>query len=112
MNKINFDFEKNKIDYKWNVAALIHSLFPLIYLILYHKLKEKFEFYGNNYKESNASSRTRSNRYNISRFENNPTVINNNEDYKKIYNDLIIENEKLKKKKKKIWKKNLMKIKR
>ena len=49
---------------------------------------------------------------NISRFENNPIVINNNEDYKKIYNDLIIENEKLKKKKKKIWKKNLMKIKR
>ena len=101
MNKMNFDFEKNKIDYKWNVAALIHSLFPLIYLILYHKLKEKFEFYGNNYKESNALSSSSGNQNNISRF-NNTTDPNINEYYKKIYNDLINEHEKLKGEKQKL----------
>ena len=31
MNKINFDFENNKIDYKWNAANLFNFLFIIIY---------------------------------------------------------------------------------
>ena len=31
MNKINFDFENNKIDYKWNAANLFYFLFFAIY---------------------------------------------------------------------------------
>ena len=33
MNKINFDFEKQKIDYKWNVAIIIYFFFYYLYFM-------------------------------------------------------------------------------
>ena len=55
MNKINFDFENRKIDYKWNVAVLIHSLFALIYVILFLALADKFEFDKDTFNDVSAS---------------------------------------------------------
>ena len=52
INKINFDFENNKIDYKWNVAILIHSLFIFIYIILFRCFQDKIEFMDRNYNEA------------------------------------------------------------
>jgi len=49
MNKINFDFEKNKIDYKWNVAILIHSFFPFVYLFLFNVFEDNLEFKSSEY---------------------------------------------------------------
>lgn len=51
INKINFDFENNKIDYKWNVAILIHSLFIFIYIALFFCFDNKIEFMDRNYKK-------------------------------------------------------------
>ena len=51
INKINFDFENNKIDYKWNVAIFIHSLFIFIYIALFFCFDNKIEFMDRNYKK-------------------------------------------------------------
>ena len=44
MNKINFDLEKQKIDYKWNAATIINSLFIIVYVLVYFCLEDKFEY--------------------------------------------------------------------
>ena len=44
MNKINFDFENNKNDYKWNVAVFLHFFFYVAYIIIYRIIENKFEF--------------------------------------------------------------------
>ena len=49
MNKINFDFEKNKIDYKWNVAILIHSFFPFVQFFLFNIFEDNLEFKSSEY---------------------------------------------------------------
>lgn len=55
INKINFDFENRKIDYKWNVAVLIHSLFALIYVIIFLAFADKFEFDKDTFNDVSAS---------------------------------------------------------
>ena len=53
MNKINFDFEKQKNDYKWNVAVLMHYIFSAFYILIYFPLNENykkiFEFNNDDY---------------------------------------------------------------
>ena len=59
LNKINIDYKNRKIDYKWNVAVLFHSLFALIYVISYLIFEEKFEFYRHNYNDVSSSNRNK-----------------------------------------------------
>ena len=97
INKINFDFENNKIDYKWNVAVLIHTLFILIYLILFHCLEDNIEFMDRCYNEVTQRENRHSDivyiRNNIS-----STTERNTEEHEKKIKNLNDEIEKLNKK--------------
>ena len=57
MNKINLDLTNNKNDYKWNVAVLIHSLFAMIYVILFFGFEDKLEFNNSDYDSVSFSNR-------------------------------------------------------
>ena len=96
INKINFDFENNKIDYKWNVAILIHSLFIFIYIILFRCFQDKIEFMDRNYNEAiereNIDSVVVNRRNNIGSANER-----NAEEYEKKIKNLTDENDKLNK---------------
>ena len=51
MNKINLDLEKQKIDYKWNAATIINSLFIIVYILVYFCLEDKFEYEDSDYNQ-------------------------------------------------------------
>ena len=98
MNKINYDLEKNKIDYKWNVAVFIHSLFILIYIILFRCLNDKLEFMDKNY---NQIEHNEHGQPHIIYIRNNNDVSTTERDvreYKRENNDLINKNKDLNKK--------------
>ena len=90
MNKINFDLEKQKNDYKWNVAVLIHSLFLILNVILYVLLKkEYFEFNDSDYNKISSNdidktinyqntnqNKTNDNQSNEESLQNQITILN------------------------------------
>lgn len=47
MNKINFDLERQKVDYKWDVVVLINILFIIVYIIYFCCSNEKNDTYHN-----------------------------------------------------------------
>ena len=91
MNKINFDFEKNKNDYKWNVAVLLHFFFYAAYVIIYFSLENKFEF--NNIKNPivpviEPPNNIDRNAHNVDVYGNNENTINN-KDIKDLENEKL-----------------------
>jgi len=113
MNKINFDFENKKIDYKWNVMVLIYNLFFMLYFILLFNFKDKFEFMDFNYNKTlfmetkiniqkkDSNSRDNSDRDSISdkdskNSEKNNHLIDENKKLSKKINSLINERDTLK----------------
>ena len=57
MNKINYDLEKQKNDYKWSVAVLMHYIFAAFYIVIYFTLKKNFEFEDINYYKIPSTNR-------------------------------------------------------
>ena len=97
MNKINFDLSNRKNDYKWNVAVLIHSIFPLIYFIPFIYFQYKYEFEGDNLKYIFFSNREKnsSNSSNVIIYDNREE--NNSKKIKDLENEIEGLNKEIKK---------------